>query len=143
MHGFRRTVAATGLTIGLVLVAGACSSDDGDDEGTADESTTEVAEETTTTTAETVNTGTEIEISEFSFAPGNATIAAGETVTWTNIGSARHTVTAEPAADGTQLFASDPVLTEQSFVQSFSTPGTYAYFCSIHPDRMSGTVVVE
>lgn len=138
----RRAVAAAGMTMALGLAVGACSSDDGGEEATADESTTESLESSSTTAAP-VNQGATIELSEFEFDPGETRIAAGETVTWVNKGSSRHTVTAETAADGSQLFASDPVASEQTFVQTFATPGEYPYFCSIHPDRMEGTIIVE
>ena len=36
----------------------------------------------------------------------------------------------------------EPIGPGQTYVQTFDKPGTYSYICSIHPDRMHGTVVV-
>lgn len=146
MRRNRRTtaaVAATALT--LALAAGACSSDDdgGDDQDAA--ATEESAAESTmlTTTTEAVNAGATVEVSEFVFEPDPVTIAAGQTVTWSNIGSSRHTVTAASEPTVEPLFKSPPVQPDSTFVQVFNEPGTYDYFCSIHPDRMRGQIIVE
>jgi plastocyanin len=39
------------------------------------------------------------------------------------------------------LFHSGALDTDDSFANVFSTPGTYAYFCSLHP-HMHGTIIV-
>ena len=78
-----------------------------------------------------------IDIEEFRYAPPFVTIARGTTVTWTNHDEETHTVT---AAGGT--FASAGLESGESFAQTFATPGTYTYFCSLHP-YMRATVVVE
>lgn len=134
--------------LGVVVLGAACS-DDGDDETSteaSEESTSSSAaaeESTTSTTAATVNLGTEVEISEFAFEPNTPTIAVGDTVTWVNTGSARHTVTAKPDAAGVSTFKSEPILPEQSYVQTFDAPGTYDYICSIHPEKMTGQIIVQ
>lgn len=141
----RRLVGAVAVAT-LAVVGVSCSSDDAEETTTeaSEEATTEVSEETTTsTTAATVNTGTEIEVSEFSFEPQTPTIAVGETVTWVNAGSSRHTVTGKPDAAGVSLFKSEPILPEQSFVQVFNTAGVYDYICSIHPEKMTGQIIVQ
>jgi plastocyanin len=141
----RRLIASTAV-LGMVVLGAACSSDDGDETSTAASeasSTTAAEESTTSTTSATVNTGTEVSVSEFAFEPQTPTIAVGESVTWVNHGSSRHTVTAKPDAAGTSLFKSEPILPEQSFVQTFNTAGTYDYICSIHPEKMSGQIVVQ
>ena len=62
-------------------------------------------------------------------------------MTWRNEDDIPHTVTST-----TQLFKSKALDTEDSFSFSFSftftEPGTYQYFCSLHP-RMTATIVVE
>lgn len=75
-------------------------------------------------------------IANFAFSPQTITVSAGDTVTWTNTDQAAHTVTAN---DGS--FDSGLLSQGQSFSQTFSSPGTYSYICSIHP-FMTGTVVV-
>ena len=80
---------------------------------------------------------TEIKIDNFAFAPKSVTIKQGETVTWTNRDDIPHVVVS------TEKKFSSPVLdTDQAFSFTFQQPGSYPYFCKIHP-TMTGTVVVE
>lgn len=78
-----------------------------------------------------------IDIQEFRYAPPLLTIAPGATVTWTNHDEETHTVTASGGA-----FASPGIESEESFTQTLARPGTYTYYCSLHP-YMRATVVVE
>jgi plastocyanin len=80
--------------------------------------------------------GTAISIVDFAFQPASIEVPAGSTITWTNSGAASHTVTADNGA-----FNSGQLGPGASFSQTFTTPGTYAYHCDIHP-RMTGTVLV-
>lgn len=75
-------------------------------------------------------------ISDFKFAPATITVHAGESVTWINHGPSTHTATAR---DGS--FDSGPLKPAASSSHTFTRPGTYQYFCTIHP-FMHGTVVV-
>jgi YVTN family beta-propeller protein len=79
---------------------------------------------------------TAISIASFAFTPGTVTIAAGQTVTWTNHDTVPHTVTSN---DG--KWDSGTLQPGATFSQKFDQPGTYAYQCSIHP-FMQGTVIV-
>ena len=63
-------------------------------------------------------------------------VQAGDTVTWTNTGSTRHTVTAD---DGS--VDSGPLATEASFSHTFPTAGLFTYHCAIHPE-MTGAVTI-
>ena len=77
-------------------------------------------------------------IENFSFSPKTFTVPAGATVTWTNHDNVPHVVS---SADN--QFKKSPVLKAgQSFSNTFSTAGTYSYFCSIHP-RMTGKIIVK
>ena len=78
-----------------------------------------------------------VTIDNFSFGPPTLTVAAGTTVTWTNRDDIPHTVVSTDGA-----FKSKAVDTDEKFSYKFAKPGTYAYFCSIHP-KMTGTVVVQ
>ena len=78
-----------------------------------------------------------VTIDNFSFGPPTLTVAAGTTVTWTNRDDIPHTVV---STEGT--FKSKAVDTDEKFSYKFAKPGTYTYFCSIHP-KMTGKVVVE
>ncbi len=93
----------------------------------------------TTTTAKSVNAGAVITISEFQFDPASVTIKAGQSVEWKNDGNVAHTVT---ETSSPRTFASNDINPGQSYTQTFDKAGTYTYVCSIHPDRMHGTIVV-
>jgi plastocyanin len=79
----------------------------------------------------------EVKIDNFAFAPQRIVVQAGTTVTWTNADDAPHTIVST-----TKLFKSSALDTADKFSFTFATPGTYEYFCSLHP-HMTGTVVVE
>jgi len=79
----------------------------------------------------------EVKIDNFSFGPATLTVAAGTTVTWTNRDDIPHTVVSDDKA-----FKSKVLDTDEKFSFTFTKPGTYAYFCSIHP-KMTGKVVVQ
>ncbi|MDA4125014.1 MAG: plastocyanin/azurin family copper-binding protein [Thaumarchaeota archaeon] len=76
-----------------------------------------------------------------SFYPANISIATGTTVTWVNMDFVQHTVTSGAEGAQTGLFDSHELNQMQSFSYTFSTPGTFAYYCGIHPG-MIGTVSV-
>ena len=75
-------------------------------------------------------------ISDFKFAPATITIHVGDTITWTNNGPTDHTAT---ATDGS--FDTGTLKKGQSASHTFTSAGTFAYICSLHP-FMHGTVVV-
>jgi len=78
-----------------------------------------------------------VEIDQFAFLPQRITVKAGTTVTWINEDDAPHTV-----ASSSKLFKSKALDTRDKYSFTFTAPGTYAYFCSLHP-HMTGAVVVE
>jgi plastocyanin len=80
-----------------------------------------------------------VTIDNFSFAPAEITVPAGTRITWNNRDDIPHTVT--DAAEQ-RAFKSPPLDTGDVFSHVFPTPGTYHYFCSLHP-HMRGTVVVR
>ncbi|PWC40351.1 cupredoxin family copper-binding protein [Azospirillum sp. TSO22-1] len=78
----------------------------------------------------------EVRIDNFTFNPPSLTVAPGTVVTFSNADDIPHTVAASDRS------WKSPVLdTGQSFSFTFAKPGSYAYFCSLHP-RMVGVVVV-
>jgi plastocyanin len=79
----------------------------------------------------------EVKIDNFSFGPAELTVPVGTTVTWTNRDDIPHTVVSND-----KLFKSKVLDTDEKFSFTFSKPGTYPYFCSIHP-KMTGNVVVQ
>jgi plastocyanin len=97
-------------------------------------------------------TGNEIDIAPGSSAPSNAkffepatlTVPAGTTVTWKNSDSTLHTVTsgsAETGVSGTE-FDSSYLAGGKTFQHTFSSAGTFDYYCTLHP-FMKGQVVVN
>jgi plastocyanin len=80
-----------------------------------------------------------ITIDNFSFGPQSLTVAPGTTVTWINHDDEPHTVV---NAGNPRAFKSAALDTDDKFTFTFDKPGTYEYFCSIHP-HMTGTVVVK
>ena len=78
-----------------------------------------------------------VSIDNFAFGPQAVTIAAGTTVTWTNNDDIPHTVR---ATDGS--FTSRPMDSGDHYSFTFTRPGVYTYFCSIHP-KMVGKVIVK
>jgi plastocyanin len=81
----------------------------------------------------------EVVIDQFQFGPAVLNVPVGTKVTWTNDDSDPHTVTSEAEP---KLLKSPPLDTGESFAFTFDKPGTYRYFCAIHP-RMQGVVVVQ
>jgi amicyanin len=82
---------------------------------------------------------TNVRMANYAFSPASLTVTAGDTVTWTNTDQAPHDVTTTSAP----VSIHSPMLSKgQSWSYTFSTPGTYAYICSIHPD-MKATVIVR
>jgi plastocyanin len=77
-------------------------------------------------------------IVDFDFAPRSLTVDAGTTVTWRNTGQRPHT-----ASDRGGTFDTRPIAPGASAEVTFSTPGTYFYFCRVNPAKMNGTVVVK
>lgn len=78
-----------------------------------------------------------VKIDNFNFAPGALTVTAGTTVTWTNDDDSPHSVRERGGK-----FKSAALDTGDTFSQTFTAPGEYTYFCSIHP-RMTGKIVVK
>jgi plastocyanin len=78
-----------------------------------------------------------VRIDNFSYAPSTLVVAAGTTVTWTNDDDDVHTV-----IEKERKFKSAALDTHDTFVQTFTTPGEYDYFCSLHP-QMVGKIVVK
>ncbi|SMC61995.1 cupredoxin domain-containing protein [Kibdelosporangium aridum] len=81
----------------------------------------------------------QVHMSGYAYGPGTLTINVGDTVTWTNHDQAPHdaVTTAGPAQ-----FRSPMLNTGQTWSFTFTTPGTYSYYCSVHPD-MRGQIVVR
>jgi plastocyanin len=78
----------------------------------------------------------EVKIDNFTFAPRTLTVKAGTTVTWINEDDSPHTVVS------TGHFRSKPLDTGDRFTFTFTTAGSFQYFCSLHP-HMQASITVE
>jgi plastocyanin len=85
------------------------------------------------------NPATTVVVDNFSFNPPRLSIPVGATVTWQNHDDMPHTIVNQ---DTPREFKSPPLDSDEQFSYTFSKPGTYTYFCSIHP-KMTGVVVVK
>jgi plastocyanin len=107
------------LAVILIVALGACSSDE----------------------ATPPTSGPDVRIIGFLFKPESLTVAAGATVTWTNSDDIAHTVTAGTPESPTGAFDAGDRTKDQIFEHTFSSPGTFAYFCRNH-NGMRGEVTV-
>jgi plastocyanin len=80
----------------------------------------------------------QIVIKDFHFSPQTLTVKSGEKITWINRDEEPHTVVSVEK----QFKKSAPLDTDEAFTITAGAPGTYTYFCSVHP-KMTGTIVVE
>jgi plastocyanin len=78
-----------------------------------------------------------VKIDNFVFGPQSITVPVGTTVTWTNSDDIPHTAV---STDG--VFKSKVMDTDEKFSYTFTKPGTYTYYCTIHP-KMTGKIVVQ
>jgi plastocyanin len=82
-----------------------------------------------------------VTIKSYAYAPNAFVIHVGDTVVWTNEDSAPHTVT---SASGPTTLDSPNLSKGQSWSFAASLPGTYRYYCAVHPDmRASFTVLAS
>jgi plastocyanin len=119
----RRSVFITGLAAALVLGTGVF--------GTGRKGSVTRAQQKPSTM--------EVKIDNFSFGPVTLTVPVGTAVTWTNRDDIPHTIV---STDDPKAFKSKVLDTDERFSFTFSKPGTYPYFCSIHP-KMTGKVIVQ
>jgi plastocyanin len=123
------------LTAALLVIA-ACSGSTSTDSTTAPTTTIPVTAAPTTEPVSTSGTA-EVDIVNFSFNEAETTVKVGDTVSWTNSENGiQHTTTANEG-----LWASGALDSGGVFEFTFTEPGTYTYFCSIHPS-MTGTITV-
>jgi plastocyanin len=78
-------------------------------------------------------------IEDFKFEPATLTVAPGTQVTWVNKDDEPHTAT---SSEKPKRFDSGVLDTAQSYSFTFVQPGSYPYFCKLHP-HMTGVIVVK
>ena len=79
-----------------------------------------------------------LSIHNFTFTPQTLIVKAGTTVTWINKDDIPHGI----ASSNNAFKKSGALDTDDNFSFTFTTPGTYQYFCYLHP-HMVGSIVVE
>ena len=145
--GFRRAIALP-MLLAVLMLAG-CGGDDSDTttgEGAANAPAggeqaqnppagDEQAGDAPAPSGDAVRSA-KVEIVDFAYEPDPVTIEAGGKVIWQNMDSEEHTATLDDGSFTTGALAEGKLKSE-----SFKQPGTFTYFCEIHPD-MKGTVEV-
>jgi plastocyanin len=117
------------VAVALAAGAAACGSSDDSGDGSGDD---------------------EVVIELLAFSPERLEVPAGTSVVWLQRDRADHTVTSgtvEQAAGGVVqqpdgAFDSGVLSTEDTYRRTFDEPGTYPYFCVLHPATMRGEIVV-
>jgi len=144
-HSFRRTSVVLGLAA-FAVAGAACGSSGSNASGSkASGSTTSVTE------AKTAAKPNQVQIKLIAYRPAALTVTAGTTVTWKQTDPGFHTITSGTVAQGSSgvtpqpdgKFASGQLATGKTFSHTFIAPGTYPYFCEIHPATMRGTITVR
>ena len=79
----------------------------------------------------------EITIDNFTFTPKELTVAVGTTVKWVNHDDIPHTIVEKKTT-----FRSKALDTDDSYSFTFTSAGTFDYFCGLHP-HMVGQVTVK
>jgi plastocyanin len=82
----------------------------------------------------------DVDVTDAGFSSGNLSIPLGSTVTWRFLGPQLHNVT---LASGPEGFSSDRLVDGRTFSKQFTRPGTYQFFCELHPVGMIERVVVR
>lgn len=135
-----------GLAMAALLTLAACGGGDAPSaQDAAGASPSAVADGTES------GSGAAVEMSLIQFRPKQLEVAAGTEVTWTQKDAGSHTVTSgtvDQSGGGVtgrpdNKFRSERLATGQTFKFTFAEPGTYAYFCEIHPATMKGEVRVS
>jgi len=124
----------------LVLLA-ACGGESAGTGGTTPTTSTPAATATQAGNAQTVmiivgSSGS------FAFSPATLTIKAGTTVTWKNTTAVPHTVKSDDGKSFDSGTANPIAAQTGTFSFTFTTPGTFAYHCTIHP-FMKATIIVQ
>jgi plastocyanin len=140
----RTTATAAVIVLGLVGCGGGEATQEPDDTA-AEEPTSGTGEAGETDGAETDGTaageGPTVVVDDIAFQQDSVTAPAGTAATWDNQDSVAHTVTSGTPDDASGVFDEELPTGEQVSI-TVDEPGTYPYFCRIHPN-MTAELVVE
>ena len=87
-------------------------------------------------TAATPKPAAVVHIENFAYHAASVTVHAGDSVEFVNDDDEAHTVTA-----GDKSYDSGGLDTHDTWIHVFTKPGTYSYFCALHP-YMKAVVIV-
>jgi plastocyanin len=133
-----RTVCALSLAMGLLTIAViGCSRQGGDIKETSGPKAS--AQPMAAAEPRPPADAKQIVIDNFTFDPPTLTIPPGTKVTWVNHDDVPHTATSTAKP---KHFDSGTLDTDGKFSHVFSVPGTYEYFCAVHP-KMTGRIIVK
>ena len=154
--GLKRDVSHVAMVILLGLFLTGCSLSNGAEQGrvssgsqssaqppaspNSDMSNMKMPEKPTSSESKEMKTDSvpnQVVIENFSFVPAILTVKAGTKVTWINRDDVPHTAT-----ETDKRFNSKTLDTDDHFDFTFSEPGTYNYFCALHP-KMTGQIIVK
>ncbi len=127
----------TGIAMTGALLLTGC----GGESGSAATTTRKPARPTTTTAQQTGERkpAAAVAVDDMKFSPAEVTIKAGDTVTWKFDDKVPHSV---QGIGDKAMGINSPIFDKGEWSYTFTTPGTYRYLCSLHPE-MRGTVTVE
>jgi amicyanin len=89
-----------------------------------------------TVAAEEAKEANVVTIDNFTFTPPELTVPAGTTVKWVNHDDIPHNV-----IDKNKAFRSKALDTDDSYSFTFANPGTFDYFCGLHPHMQAKIIV--
>ncbi|MGO4615967.1 cupredoxin family copper-binding protein [Nocardia sp. 2YAB30] len=134
----RPTWVVTGFVIGALVLSG-CG---GGDSGSATTTTKRPPRAATTTSQRTgaqKAAAATIAVDDMKFSPAEVTVKVGDTVTWKFVDKVPHTV---QGIGDKAMGINSPIVDKGEWSYTFTSPGTFRYLCSLHPE-MRGTVTVE
>ncbi|MGQ4618015.1 plastocyanin/azurin family copper-binding protein [Nocardia sp. R7R-8] len=127
----------TGVALACALPLSGCG---GDESGSA-ATTTRPARPTTTAaqTGDSKPAAATVVVHDMKFSPAEVTVEVGDTVTWKFDDKVPHTV---QGIGDKAMGINSPIFDKGEWSYTFTTPGTYRYLCSLHPE-MRGSVTVK
>ncbi|MGY0503357.1 plastocyanin/azurin family copper-binding protein [Nocardia sp. FBN12] len=140
MSMVRHRAASARFVAGFVVAAALFSAGCSGDSGNAATTTTRKPRPVATTTAQQhAPTNLTVEVDVMKYAPADATIKVGETVTWKFSDKVPHNV---QGIGDKAMGLNSPIIDKGEWSYTFTQPGTYRYMCTLHPD-MRGSITVS
>ncbi|MFE9786314.1 plastocyanin/azurin family copper-binding protein [Nocardia sp. XZ_19_231] len=141
MSMVRHRAASARFVAGFVVAAALLSAGCSGDSGNAATTTTRKPRPVTTTTSTQQHppTNLTVEVGGMNYAPADATIKVGETVTWKFSDKVPHNV---QGIGDKAMGLNSPIIDKGEWSYTFTQPGTYRYLCTLHPD-MRGSITVK